>query len=358
MMKNFEYQLKYPYGQALAPVTWKQECEDFLVKENLSLEFSGEGEFLWLYIKKRNLNTEALAKEVAKAARIPAAKVFWSGLKDKKSVANQWLCLHLGGKVDRDKWLKILEAKKPREWEILEAQVHHKKLKIGTHQSNSFEVKLFLEEDSLAKPDLTKSIESRLESIKKFGFPNYFGPQRFGKNNSNLQTADKLFEGKVQVKNKHHRGLALSAARSYLFNLQVDHRIRSGNFDQPLLGDVYQIAGTQSLFTDVDSDIKQRVQNLEVHPTALLMGYGKDLAAQDCLELELEIETKHSQWVRRLKDFKVGKERRSIRCVAQELEWSDLSMLTVEQAFIELKFTLPKGSFASELIASVFDLKE
>lgn len=348
MNKNFDVTLEYPYGNAICEAYWKAEPQDFQVNENLDLEFTGSGEFLWIYVLKKNINTESLAKEIAKAARISSDKISWSGLKDKKSWAKQWFCLHIGGLVDREKWLEILNRTQQESWLILEGHAHQKKLRIGTHQSNTFDLKIEIPEGVSHQ----EAIEARLKQISTLGFPNYFGYQRFGKNYSNLNNAQKLFDGQ-QIKNKHIRGLVLSAARSWLFNLQVHERIQQQSFDKIISGDVFQFQNSGALFTEENEETQTQFDQLQIHPTAVLMGLGKNLSSDKSYALEQKIEDLFPLWVRRLKDFKIGQERRSIRVLPQKMSWECLS-----PTHLRLKFELPKGSFASELLSTCFKLSE
>lgn len=65
--------------------------------------------------------------------------------------------------------------------------------------------------------------------------PNYYGEQRFGIQGGNLALAEQLFSG-GGIEDRKIRGLALSASRSFLFNLQVDARVKAGTFNQLLMG--------------------------------------------------------------------------------------------------------------------------
>ncbi len=65
----------------------------------------------------------------------------------------------------------------------------------------------------------------------KKGVPNYYGEQRFGIQGGNLALAEQLFSG-GGIEDRKIRGLALSASRSFLFNLQVDARVKAGTFNQ------------------------------------------------------------------------------------------------------------------------------
>src|SRR5271157_6205208 len=60
--------------------------EDFEVEEIPAYEPSGEGEFLYLWIEKRDMGAEYFARQVAKRLGIPPAEVGTAGLKDRRAV--------------------------------------------------------------------------------------------------------------------------------------------------------------------------------------------------------------------------------------------------------------------------------
>jgi tRNA pseudouridine13 synthase len=64
---------------------------------------------------------------------------------------------------------------------------HSRKLRRGALKGNTFRITL---RDITGD---TGKLEQRLDIIAREGVPNYFGEQRFGRNGSNLLTADRLF---------------------------------------------------------------------------------------------------------------------------------------------------------------------
>ena len=56
--------------------------EDFRVAEKLEIIPSGAGEHYWLHISKTKWNTDQVAKELAKFAKVARRDVGYSGLKD------------------------------------------------------------------------------------------------------------------------------------------------------------------------------------------------------------------------------------------------------------------------------------
>ena len=79
-----------PSPAPILSARFKQSAADFQVDELLEVELSGEGEHLWLLIKKTGMNTSFVADQLAKWAKIPSRDVGYSGLKDRQAVTTQW----------------------------------------------------------------------------------------------------------------------------------------------------------------------------------------------------------------------------------------------------------------------------
>ena len=66
---------------------------------------------------------------------------------------------------------------------------HQRKLKRGAHRGNAFRIALRGDTIDAHHDELVE----RVEAMAVSGVPNYFGEQRFGRNDSNLRTAERLF---------------------------------------------------------------------------------------------------------------------------------------------------------------------
>ncbi|WP_417788437.1 tRNA pseudouridine(13) synthase TruD [Stutzerimonas xanthomarina] len=152
-------------------------AEDFQVDEVLDIPLSGEGEHLWLWVEKRNLNTEEAAKRIARAAGVPLKMISYAGLKDRQALTRQWFSLHLPGKSDPD-----LAAAESDGWRSSSAPGISVSCS-GAHSANGFRLRLTELRGEHA------ALDERLERIKASGVPNYFGLQRFGYEGSNLHGA-------------------------------------------------------------------------------------------------------------------------------------------------------------------------
>ena len=76
----------------------KSQPSDFIVEEKLSVEFSGEGEQCWIYVKKSACNTDWFAQQLAKFCGVKKLAVAYAGLKDRHAVTSQWFSVQLPGK--------------------------------------------------------------------------------------------------------------------------------------------------------------------------------------------------------------------------------------------------------------------
>ena len=122
-MNEFELLGPRAYGEALGQAVLKAIAEDFQVDEVLDIPLAGEGEHLWLWVEKRELNTEEAARRLARAAGVPVRTISYAGLKDRQALTRQWFSLHLPGKADPD-----LSAAENPSLRILKSMRHKRKL--------------------------------------------------------------------------------------------------------------------------------------------------------------------------------------------------------------------------------------
>ena len=322
---NFAYDPPNSRGQI------KSHPDDFCVEENLGFELTGEGEHLCLLIEKKLLNTEDMAKIIARALSLPLKAISYAGLKDKFAKTTQWFSLHLPGIADPN-----LECLVTDNYRVLKSMRHNKKLKIGALKGNDFIIKI--NPFNYDKDELL----ARIETIKINGVPNYFGPQRFGHHGSNLQRAQEVLLENKKIKNRHLRGIYYSAARSFLFNQIVSLRVGEKNWRLPVEGDLMMLAGSHSVFqTDtIDEELLKRVTEHDVFPAAPLWGVGKELLTKAALQIQHNAIEPWHQWCVALEAHGLQKSYRSMVLLPENLRFN-------ENVFT---FSLPTGAFATTVL--------
>jgi len=328
--------LGFAWGGPPASGRLRSTPEDFLVYEIPLVEPAGEGEHVWLLIRKRQENTEQVARCLARLAGVTQRDVSYAGLKDRNAVTEQWFSVYLPGGSEPE-WIAIDSASIT----LLRHTRHHRKLRRGALRGNAFCIRV---------RDITgdrAELERRLSDVAAGGVPNYFGEQRFGRGGSNLRTADRLFSHSAGRLPREQRGLALSAARSFLFNQVLSRRVESHSWDRPLPGEALQLEGTHSYFIaeQVDETLLQRVREGDVHPSGPLYGQGESPATGEALRVETDCLAPHGAWRQGLIGAGLKQERRSLRLLIGSPAW-----LWPEPDCLELSFSLPAGAYATSVL--------
>ena len=334
----------YAFGKPNSTAKLKVQPEDFNVVENMGAEPCGEGEHIWLSVDKRKQNTEAVAKALARHAQVAYRDVSYSGLKDFYACTNQWFSVHKPGKAVVD-W----SAFKMSGVTIKKHSRHNRKLRRGSHDSNSFVIRL---RDYQGDQN---ELYERIEKIKTNGSPNYFGEQRFGRNLSNLPKAYDLLTSNKQIKNRHLRSLLYSAARAWLFNCIVSQRLKNGTWLNLYPSEPVNLNGSNSFF-EADNDVEEvrRLMRFDIHPTAPLWGdydASKVTIYEELHLLECAIVETFPELTKGLQRARLQYQRRPVRLIAERLG------VDFEDGDVCLKFDLPKGQYATSLLRELIQVQ-
>lgn len=329
-------QLPHAWGRPAIMAVVRGTPEDFQVDEELGFPPDGQGQHVLLRIRKRNTNTQWLARQLARFAGIPLRDVGFAGLKDRCAVTTQWFSLDLAGKEEPD-WCSLdLE-----DIQIIDVARHGRKLRRGALRGNRFILQLHRIEGD------TGELERRLHLVRQQGVPNYFGEQRFGRGGSNLVQAEAMFSGEIRVKDRHRRGLYLSAARSLLFNRILAERVKTASWRNVLPGEVVMLSGSRSFFTVevLSAEIEQRLASGDILPTAPLWGRGLSTAQAAALALETEVLSAFRSWCDGLESAGLKQERRPLLLQPADLVWE----WTGEET-LRMSFFLSAGSYATSVL--------
>jgi len=330
--------LPYAYGTPSATAVLRRTPEDFQVEEELGFEPEGEGEHLWLWIEKRGINTDQVARRLGKIAGVRQGDVSYAGLKDRHAVTRQWFSVHLpkGDVAFAAHWGDA-------EWRVLRAAKARRKIRRGSLHGNRFIIALRDVQGD------RRDIEARLDRIAARGVPNYFGEQRFGRDN--LQRAEAMARGELRVADRHLRGIYLSSLRSALFNAVLARRVRDDTWDRALPGEALNLDGSRSFFVadHVDESIVARLAQGDIHPTGPLWGKGEPPSHGEALALEqFVIAECPAIWKQGCAAAGMEQERRPLRLMARRLIWQ-----WHVDGVLSLEFSLPAGCYATALIREI-----
>jgi tRNA pseudouridine13 synthase len=323
-------------GPTLGTGLLRAQPDDFVVEEDLGFAPAGTGQHVLLKVRKRDANTQWVARELAKICGCRPMDVGFAGLKDRRAVAIQWLTVPKSPQP-LDAWTTV----RTPEFEVLEAHAHTRKLPRGALAGNGFVIRV----RNVAASD--QELADRVELIALRGVPNYFGPQRFGREGSNLSRITAGLK-KLQMP---ERGFVLSAARSLIFNTVLAQRVRDGSWEQLQSGDMANLDGRGSVFPveQVDETLRERCRRLDIHPTGPMWGRGPPVSQGRALNLERAVGEQLSVATQLVEEAGMEQERRALRLTVRCLEWSR------EPEAVVLRFRLMRGSFATTVLREVFD---
>ncbi len=350
-------QLQRYLNHSKIDVLFKQTKDDFVVTEVPLYDFSGEGEHLIIKIRKKDLATWDAIEILARHLNCSTREFGYAGLKDKNAMTIQSLSIH-------KKYEAALEEFDNPNIKILEKTYHNNKIKIGHLKGNKFFVRL-------KRVNLidAKKIENALGQIVTFGMPNYFGFQRFGIEGDNYKKGKDIIDGKLKEKRRNLRQMYINSYQSFLFNNWLSKRIEISKLieafepkeiyeklnlslevvkqmkKQPhplkvLPGDMFSHYPFGKIFTIENlEEESQKFFDRDRVPTGLLCGKRVKLSVDLAFEIEKEF------------DEKTGTDgaRRFAWIFPDEVE----STYKEDKNWMELQFYLPKGSYATELIAEI-----
>jgi tRNA pseudouridine13 synthase len=312
------------------------EPVDFQVTENLSYALEGTGEHEYLWVEKTGANTSWVAEQLATFCGINPRDVGYAGMKDRHAITRQWFSVCQRNNVRWDEFAAQGVT-------ILAHERHRRKLRRGAHTGNTFRIAL----RAAGIQSHESQLSERLALIATHGVPNYFGEQRFGRDGGNLALCRSLFAGRRLSRSK--QSIALSTARSLIFNAILDVRVRNGTWNTILPGELANLDGSGSLFTvdAVDDELAARCAVLDIHPSGSLWGDGSPISAGDVALLETAVAGEHADIAAALVARRMQAASRALRMRVSNLEWRFAGDA------LWLEFGLVRGGFATAVLREI-----
>ncbi|MFT6188900.1 MAG: tRNA pseudouridine13 synthase [Oleispira sp.] len=338
-MWNFDWPKAYPETNAQGIL--KLKPEDFQVDEIPLMIPAGEGEHIYLHIKKREVNTHWVARLLSEKFGVKEHDVSYAGQKDRYAVTTQWFSIY-APKID------IALETRPfpdEDIEILTQTRHSKKLRRGDLVGNRFNIVLrdiksaeaeSVEDSSIET--LKAVIENNLQAIKKNGVPNYFGLQRFGRGGGNMDQALAMLTGQRREKNRQKKSMYLSAARSYIFNQVLAARIEQGLWGKSLAGDI---------------DVAAKDTQNATQATAPMWGRGRLNSQTDTLALEQKMSEPLQDLCNGMEHAGLNQERREIVSSIENMQWQWL-----DNDDLNISFALASGHYATSVLQEFISVTE
>lgn len=333
---------------------FNSSARDFTVEEIPLYEFTGEGEHLVLYVRKKDMTTWEMLDAISNHVGVRRRDMGYAGLKDKHAMTLQYVSIMA---IHEEK----LKAFKHDKIKILSTVRHNNKIRVGHLRGNRFNIRLKkvlgIQKDKL---------DSVLKWIKENGIPNYFGRQRFGTDGNNWVDGKKLLEGKMKMRDKKTKEFLMGSYQSYLFNNWLSKRMELNlllekfteveveqvmklpegslegtkvqpNFFKLVKGDVMMHYPYGRLFNveDLEEEAK-RFKSKDISPAGLLAGKKAKLSESTAGFMEAPY----------AEEMSLNGTRRYAWVQVTEIR----NTYVEEKAHYELSFVLPKGCYATNVL--------
>jgi tRNA pseudouridine13 synthase len=323
--------------------TLKAAPEDFEVEELPAYTPSGEGEHLFLWVEKKDVPAFALTEHVAQALQIGTHEVGCAGLKDARAVTRQYLS------VPRTALERLPAIDAHPNVQVLEHGFHTNKLKTGHLSGNRFTIIVRdVGDDAVTRAERVFAV------LNEQGLPNAYGAQRMGHGGRTVaQGLGLVGAGDIKVRKlgRSATRLALSALQSAVFNGVLRERMAQHLLHQVLPGDVMQVVASGGPFIadDVERETA-RCKLREVVITGPMPGPKMRAPMHAAAQLEgavlasFELTPEHFA-----KHGKLMQGTRRPLVVYPK----DLQVRAHGEGAIALQFSLPPGSYATQLMGEV-----
>lgn len=203
--------------------SFKQKSQDFVVTEELPFTFADKGDVFFVFFEKRNLNTMDVVNHVCSSCNIPRLTLWIAGLKDKKAITRQRICIYksalkkIGG--ERGFTDSIGEVAK-----VLKTAWHTDPIGMTTPIKNGFYIKLRANKHlSIKEKDISNR---KILSLFKKWFPNLFGNQRFGISGINPKQGNELLQWKSNIKDRKDIIFKIQSYASKILNEYIHTRTK------------------------------------------------------------------------------------------------------------------------------------
>jgi tRNA pseudouridine13 synthase len=339
----------------------KTSPEDFVVEEIPAYAPSGEGEHVFVRFTKRNVTTIEAANMFARALGCDPREVGFAGMKDKRAVATQAVSLHAPRGIDPGELAARALALGGEGCEgivVHEATPHRNKLKPGHLVGNRFAITV----RGVARERIGE-VTSALDGVARAGLPNAFGAQRFGAGGDNVARARAWLRGDERgPRDPRVMRLYWSSLQSAVFNALLDARVRDGSWSVPLEGDLLKLRSSGGLFvcTAVQTEVERAARG-EVSPTGPIVGAKMRWPDGTPGELERRATTDVlGEGFDFARTRRLGEgSRRALRMWVDDLRWETIDDDPGhEAASVRVYFVLPKGGYATTVLAAAFSVDE
>ena len=315
----------------------KLEPAHFVVEEIPLYEASGEGEHVFLTVRREGRTTREVQRALAAAFGIEERDVGCAGQKDKVARVTQAFSLPVREGSAEEVARRAAHGTGETGLEVLAARRHGNKLRRGHLAGNRFEVLV-----AGARAGSAATARAVAAALAEAGVPNFFGEQRLGPGGRGARRGRARLEDRPGARASFVGRMQLSAWQSSLYNAWLAERMARGWFRRVLAGDLARVHGTGGLFEVLDEAAEaERCARGEISATGPIFGSRMRPARGRPEELEREVLAASGIGEEALARARLDGSRRSARVFLEAFGCEEAS------EGLRMRFRLEKGAFAT-----------
>lgn len=308
----------------------KDTPEDFVVNELIDVETKDNGKYIYFWLKKTNYTLIRALQIIAKELNLKLKNFGFAGTKDKKAITKQMISV-FGTSKAKLEYLRIKDI------EIDFYGYGVNPISLGDLSSNEFIITV---KDYDVEPH-----------IEKNKFINYFGEQRFSKNNAQV--------GLFIIKQDFNSAIELLMQGDGDYENEIRHYLidNSNNYVTALKMVPFKIL---KMFVHAyqskiwNETAKYCVENKIDETSIPIVGFGTEFDNEEVEDFVYDILNNDEVSLRNfiIRQIPDISSEGTVRDLYIE---SNLQIISKSNKEIKLKFTLPKGAYATEVIRQLFN---
>ena len=328
----------------------RASAEDFEVEEVPAYLPAGAGDHLYLWVQKRDCAAPVLLSTLSRALQVGERDIGIAGAKDAAAVTRQWVSVPRAAEA-RLQAEQTQGALASAGIEVLETRLHGNKLRTGHLRGNRFVLTVRGVDVARAQ----EALQPMLASLQERGMPNFYGPQRFGRDAQNVARGLSWLSGRREGPRRGvERRFLCSAVQSALFNAYLAARLADQTLSRVLEGELLQVVRSGGPFWSEDVVAEQaRYDAHEVVPSGPMFGpQMRQPKGEAALRERAVLETAGLDAAAFARAGKLmAGTRRALVVWPEELQ----GQLDAQAATLTLRFVLPPGSYATVLTGELLD---
>ena len=312
----------------------KQKPEDFIVEELSDIEIKDKGRYSYFLLTKEDYTTVRAVQHISDALKIRPKDIGFAGTKDRHAVTKQVISIRNTQK-DRVERLSLKDI-------TLEFKGYgDEPISLGDLEGNRFTI-------------IVRNIETSPKPLNRF--TNFFGEQRFSRNNKEV--------GKALIKKDFKSAASLileskgdyeEKMEAYLKQNPTDHVGALATIPKKILM-LYIHAYQSGIWNQVAEELEKTKEDTIKVP---LVGFGTDLSHHKITTRILKEEgiSPRDFIIKQLPNLSSEGDERDLFCEIKDLKIGPLEEDELNQGMkkVRLQFTLRKGSYATEAVKALFN---